>query len=183
MAAEKAQAKPISARPEPGEEVSERRGWPRYAITAMARVVEPRSLAKAEGRCTDLSLGGCYVDSINPFPKDSAVRVSIWQGSRSFESEARVVFSQVGMGMGLMFTEIEPAEREKLQTWLHELHCGLETVPSPREPAAPYVLHAPQPAQPGAPVRAALMHLIDLLARKQHISTREAEDLLRELLH
>jgi hypothetical protein len=85
--------------------------------------------------------------------------------------------------MGLMFTETDPAEREKLQTWVHELHCGLETVASPREPAAPYLLHAPQPVQASSPVRTALMHLIDLLARKQYISAWEAEDLLRELLH
>ena len=165
-----------------GEDTGERRRWPRYAVMAMARVIEPRSMANADGRCTDLGVAGCYVDSINPFPAGSSVRVSVWQGSRRFESQASVVYSLPGMGMGLVFTEMEPSERATLQAWVRELSCGLETEPGHSDPAHAPPAAAPQPSQSGAsPERAVLTHLIDLLARKRHITAQEAEDLLREL--
>lgn len=164
------------------EDTGERRRWPRYAVMAMARVIEPRSMAKADGRCTDLGIGGCYVDTINSFPTGSIVQVSVWQGSRRFESQASVVYSLSGMGMGLVFTEMEASKRAILQAWVRELSCGLETEPGQSDPAPAPPAAAPQPSQSGAsPERAVLTHLIDLLARRRYITTQEAEDLLREL--
>jgi hypothetical protein len=164
------------------EDTGERRRWARYAIMAMARVVEPRSMARVDGRCTDLGAGGCYVDSINPFPTGSSVQISVWQGSRRFESQASVVYSLAGMGMGLVFTEMKPSERATLQAWVRELSCGMETEPGHADPVPAPPAAAPQPSPSGASSeRAVLMHLIDLLARRRHITAREAEDLLREL--
>lgn len=149
---------------------------------ASARVVEPRSMAKIEGRCTDLGAGGCYVDAVSVFPTDSLVQVTISQGNRRFESQARVIYSKAGMGMGFTFTEMELSERAKLDSWLYELSCGPERVPGLSDSAPISAPRALPSAQPAASERAVLLHLIDLLARKHHIAAREAEELIRELL-
>ncbi len=151
----------------------ERRRWPRYSLTAASQVTELSSMARVEGRCTDLSAGGCYVDTLNPFPVGSMVQVAVTQGERRFTAQACVAFSQLGMGMGLAFMEMASAERENLHAWLDELGCGQSHVMAPAEPEK----SAPEN------LRGALMHLIHLLARKRVLSSAEGEELLRELLH
>lgn len=153
--------------------MKERRRWPRFSLTASTQVTELSSMARIEGRCTDLSAGGCYVDALNPFPTGSMVQVVVTQGERSFTGQACVAFSQSGMGMGLAFMEMDSAERESLRAWLDELGCGQRHVVVPAEPE--------KSAQEN--VRGVLMHVVHLLVRKRVLSTAEGEELLRELLH
>ncbi len=150
----------------------ERRRWPRYSLTAATQVTELSSMARIEGRCTDLSAGGCYVDALNPLPTGSTVQVVVTQGERKFTAQACVAFSQPGMGMGLAFMEMDAAERESLHAWLDELGCGQSHVLAPAEPEGP----------PQETYRGVLMHVIHLLVRKRILSGAEGEELLRELL-
>ena len=153
--------------------VKERRRWPRYALTAATQVTELGSMARIEGRSTDLSEGGCYVDTLNPFPTGSMVQVVMAQGERKFAAKACVAFSQPGMGMGLAFMEMDSAEREALHAWIDALGCGQRHIIAPAEPEK-----TAEETQRGA-----LMHLIHVLVRKRILSNAEGEDLLRELLH
>ena len=153
--------------------VRERRRWARYSLTAATQVTELSSMARVEGRCTDLSAGGCYVDTLNPFPVGSMVQVAVTQAERKFTCQACVAFAQSGMGMGLAFMEMEPTERESLHAWLSDLGSGQNQVVAPSEPK--------QAAE--ETYRGVLMHLIHLLVRKRILSSAEGEELLRELLH
>ena len=45
----------------------ERRQFPRFPFNADVEVVEPQSGAKITGRVSDLSLSGCWVDTLSPF--------------------------------------------------------------------------------------------------------------------
>jgi hypothetical protein len=166
-------ATPAGATVSPAVTVRERRRWPRYSLTAATQVTELNSMARIEGRCTDLSAGGCYVDTLNPFPTGSMVQVVVTQGERRFTGQACVAFSQPGMGMGLAFMEMDSAERANLHAWLEDLGCAQTHVIAPAE------LERPAPET----VRGALMHLIHLLVRKRVLSNGEGEELLRELLH
>ena len=47
---------------------AERRRDLRYPFTAAVEVFEPQSQSKLTARTSDISLGGCYVDTINPLP-------------------------------------------------------------------------------------------------------------------
>lgn len=152
--------------------VRERRRWARYALTAATQVTELNTMARIEGRCTDLSAGGCYVDTLNPFPTGSMVQVEVTQAERRFTSQACVAFSQLGMGMGLAFMEMEAAERENLHAWLDDLGSGQRHVIAPEEPE--------KSAQEN--LRGVVMHLVHLLVRKRLLSSAEGEELLRELL-
>jgi len=154
----------------------DRRRFPRYSLTAPAEVTELRSKTVIDGRCTDLSAGGCYVDTLNPFPKGTDVRIRIAQEQRSFLSEATVVFSQSGMGMGLSFATMAPSEQRKLNEWLQELSC--ETV----GPAPPIAVSVSPPREDASnSLRNVINQLVSLLIRKRVLTDQEGTDLLREL--
>jgi len=96
----------------------ERRRSPRFSFIAAAEVLEGNDGSRLSARVSDLSATGCYVDTINPLPGGTAVRVKIFSEAQSFEAPATVAYSVVHLGMGLSFGEVSPACREVLQTWL-----------------------------------------------------------------
>jgi len=73
-----------------------------------------------ETRVRDLSQQGCYVDTDKPLPLGTVTDVRITKGSQLFAARARVVYSQAGKGMGLVFIAVEPEQRGTLGTWLAE---------------------------------------------------------------
>ena len=84
--------------------------------------VEPKSNAKISGRTSDISLGGCYVDTINPFPVETIIKIRLTKERVTFEADAKVVVSQVGMGMGVAFISAVPQQIRIFQKWLNEIH-------------------------------------------------------------
>jgi hypothetical protein len=102
----------------------DRRHADRHIFTAAAEVVELCSGARFSTRTTDLGPGGCFADTTVPFPAGSQVRVSVRKGRTHFEADGTVVYSQVGLGMGIAFNALDSAQREALDTWLSELTAG-----------------------------------------------------------
>jgi len=102
----------------------ERRRAGRHIFTAAAEVVDLDSGARFSTRTTDLGPGGCFVDTMVPFPVGSKVRVSVRKGKTQFEADGTVVYSQVGLGMGIGFDALDPSQREALDIWLSELTAG-----------------------------------------------------------
>jgi len=101
--------------------IPERRRSLRFPFTGSIEAVESKSGARITGRASDLSLGGCYVDTLNPFPVGANAKVRIIRGRESFEADARVVYSQIGMGMGLAFVSAQPSQVQLFQRWVLEL--------------------------------------------------------------
>src|SRR5690349_18426084 len=62
---------------------AERRTHPRYGFNADAEVTEDASGAKIEGRITDISQQGCYVENTRSFPLGTAIKVRIIKGGES----------------------------------------------------------------------------------------------------
>ena len=58
------------------------------------------------------------MDTINPLPDGTLVRVRIVTETHIFEAPARVVYSHTHLGMGLAFREVQPNAQDVLQTWL-----------------------------------------------------------------
>jgi hypothetical protein len=104
----------------PPPTAADRRTHPRYEFIAAIEVEDAESGTKIKSSIRDLSEQGCYVDTEGPFPLGTVANVRIKKGPHSFEAAARVVFSQVGKGMGLMFATIEPKHQEALEVWLSE---------------------------------------------------------------
>ncbi len=80
------------------------------------------------GRSSELGLGGCYVDSLNPFPEGTLVTLKILRDQGVFETKARVVYCDPRFGMGLAFTDMTPDQRSLLEAWLTEIVSQLRPV-------------------------------------------------------
>lgn len=74
------------------------------------------ALGQRESKITDLSLGGCYVESMTSFGPGDPVAFDLIDtagGSVGFTGE--VAFVREGSGFGLRFTNIGPKQMEFLQ--------------------------------------------------------------------
>jgi PilZ domain-containing protein len=100
----------------------------RCSFVASAEVTEldSGSSTKLSARTSELGLGGCYVDTLNPFPDGTPVRVRILRDGGVFETNAKVAYCDQGFGMGLAFIEITPSQRAILENWLAELVTNLK---------------------------------------------------------
>jgi|SRR5579862_756708 len=101
---------------------SERRTVPRYSLIATAEVIEPVSDSRIPGRISEISRKGCYVDMLNPLPRETRIRVRISRDRGNFVATAKVIYVQEGMGMGVLFLEIADDQLELLDSWLVELN-------------------------------------------------------------
>ena len=93
----------------------------RCPFVAAAEVTELRSGTRLPARTSELGLGGCYIDVLNPFPQGTAVHLKILRDQGVFEAQAKVVYCDPKFGMGLAFSEMTPAHRSVLEAWLVEL--------------------------------------------------------------
>src|ERR1700751_1561905 len=85
---------------------AERRSADRHSFTASAEVVELASGARFSTRTTDLGPGGCFVDTMVPFPVGAKLHVRLHKGKTNFETSGIVVYSQHGLGMGIAFSDL-----------------------------------------------------------------------------
>lgn len=96
----------------------ERRRTPRFTFIASAEVSAENGAVRLNTRISDLSLSGCYVDTINALPRGTAVQLKIFTQTQAFETPATVIFSHAHLGMGLAFRDVEPNSLNVLQNWL-----------------------------------------------------------------
>ncbi len=149
-------------------EVRERRDARRHAFVAPAVVVDAQTGARISARTTDLSLRGCYVDTLNPFPVGTTVQVRIHKNNETLDAQASTASSHKGSGMGLLFGEMTPQQRSMLAGWLDE--C---VAPSRSSPSAS--LPTEKTDQRG---HLLAVRLIYTLVRKGVLSQSEADALL-----
>ncbi|HUL33302.1 MAG TPA: PilZ domain-containing protein [Candidatus Eisenbacteria bacterium] len=98
----------------------ERRSAPRYPMVFSAEVVELPRGAKFCARTADISKTGCYIDTLNPIPETMQVRLRITHDDEIFEAIGRVVYVSPSLGMGIVFVEVEPEQRARLDRWFSE---------------------------------------------------------------
>lgn len=98
----------------------ERRGAPRHALVLAAEIVELPRGAKFHTRTADISRTGCYIDTLNPIPSGSEIRLRITHHQEIFEAMGRVVYVSPGLGMGVAFAAVAAEQRTLLDRWLAE---------------------------------------------------------------
>lgn len=97
----------------------DRRAAPRYALILVAEITELPSGTKLSARSSDLSRSGCYIDTLNPIPNGSPVRVRLFRSGDAFEALGKVVYASGGLGMGIAFDEHVPSSQLAiLDRWL-----------------------------------------------------------------
>ena len=107
----------------------ERRRTPRYPFAASIEMREESATDKITARVTELGLNGCYVDTINVFPKGASLGVKVFTSKEFFEAHATVIFSRPEHGMGLMFREVKPYYVGVLRRWLLSAMMGKKETP------------------------------------------------------
>jgi hypothetical protein len=96
----------------------ERRRMPRVPFVASAELLEVDTGTRMSAQVSELSLHGCYVDTLNPLPKGTSVYVKIFTQEYSFEAPGIVVYSHANLGMGLAFHDVKPHFVGVLQNWV-----------------------------------------------------------------
>ncbi|MGD0402893.1 MAG: PilZ domain-containing protein [Candidatus Acidiferrales bacterium] len=100
---------------------SNRREVPRFSLIAVAVLREPESDTKISGRISELSRKGCYVDTLISLPEGTNLEVRISRDQGVFDSLAKIIYVQHGMGMGLAFVNPADEQLKILDSWLEEL--------------------------------------------------------------
>jgi len=91
---------------------------PRYPFSAPASVI-PESGTPVDAKVTELSLYGCYLDSLTTLPSRTRVLVKIFAADGEyFEANATVIYSGSNVGMGLVFRQVNPQFLTVLRKWL-----------------------------------------------------------------
>ena len=166
--------------------IAERRRAVRQNFSAAAEVVEVVSGARLRliARVSDLSTGGCYLDTINPFSPETKTHLRIHHGNVSFTCVAVVKSAQIGMGMGLAFGTLDQARKDILESWPDgsrpsvPAEFSVEETWKDAEPAASQNGNGDSP-EPSESAKPALSNrLVKVLHEKGLLSDKEVAELL-----
>lgn len=156
---------------------AERRKTKRFAVSGSAELWESQTSTRLNGRVSDLGMGGCYIDTVSPFPVGTSLVIKLASGKHNVAAKGAVVYAQPGMGMGLVFTETNAEQKEKLSAWLSEL-SGESVEEQQSQADSPKLEVRAEPVIRSGPVQA-LQELVSLLGNRGVLSESEVE-LLRE---
>lgn len=106
---------------------NERRRLPRYSFAANAEITADNPSAFATATVSELSLRGCRLNMKNPFPLNVPITVKISVAGEYFQSQAKIIYLQPGIGAGVTFLSIEPQSRAVLRRWLEAAGKGVKT--------------------------------------------------------
>ena len=98
----------------------ERRRTPRHIFIASAELYEEKSDVRVASRVSELSLHGCYLDMMNPFPPGTIILLKIFAGNLTFESKARIIYATSNVGAGVAFMDVEPKYEYMIRRWMEE---------------------------------------------------------------
>jgi CheY-like chemotaxis protein len=148
-------------------------------VTVNVQKLPPEELtAMAPCKLTDLSTGGCYVETASPFPERSGVVLRLKAAAMEVQAQGMVRVMHPGSGMGVEFASRTPRERDEAATFIKFLLSFPGT--SPELTITPSALAAGMDLVNPAPPAAEEFEdpLLDLLRNHESLSQ---EDFLQEL--
>jgi c-di-GMP-binding flagellar brake protein YcgR len=129
-------------------------------------------------RLSDLSLGGCYVETESPFPERSGIVLCLKAAGLEVQAEGRVRIMHPEFGMGIEFASGTAEQRDQVGTFIGFLTSRPGTVPqlliTPKTMAAVSANDYPKSKGSAEPEDL----LLDLLNRAASLNQ---EDFLKEL--
>jgi hypothetical protein len=157
--------------------LQERRTHPRHTISATFEAIHLKANTRLVARISDLGRGGCYVDTINPFPVGADLQLKIAHGNESFVADAVVTYSAHGMGMGLHFTHMDAQRVELLERWIAN---AIDVTPHPAHPFEATVSRSTD-VGPDEDICEVLSELILTLIRKGMLAEDQGRAMLKRL--
>ncbi len=112
---------PLGANANSAGAFRERRSVPRFSLIATAEVIEPASGVHISGRISEISRKGCYLDVLNTLPVGTRLHLNISRDQGMFSTDAKIIYVQEGMGMGILFLDVPSDQLKILDAWLAEL--------------------------------------------------------------
>jgi c-di-GMP-binding flagellar brake protein YcgR len=98
----------------------ERRQNPRFKVSVPVEIHSETSAAPLHCATSDLSLGGCYIESMYPFPAGTCLDLKL-DASGSLVISAKVVTCDPQFGNGIVFLRIRPEDRTTLIKFLNQV--------------------------------------------------------------
>lgn len=95
----------------------EHRKSPRIKVSVPVELCVPGNATPFRCATSDLSEGGCYVESIFPFPVGTIVEMSL-QLDGTLLALGTVVTCHAQVGNGIEFSKMLPEDREELRAYL-----------------------------------------------------------------
>jgi hypothetical protein len=101
------------------------RCWLRENSQAAVAVQEE---AAADYKLTDLSLGGCYIESASPFPERAQVALTLRADELQLQAQGLVRVMHPSRGMGIELATDAPEQRIRIEKFIQFLtsHPGIE---------------------------------------------------------
>lgn len=99
---------------------SDRRKAERFGFMAVAELTDPEDAKLVSGRVSQISRGGCYVDSPKTFPVGTSLKVIIYRDGRTFVAKANIIHVQEQVGMGVAFLDAPQDQLRILDSWIAE---------------------------------------------------------------
>jgi len=90
----------------------------RLPFAAEVRASELHSGREIWGETANLSRGGCYVRTREPFPQDTLLAIEIRHHGMRFLTDAMVAYTLEFTGMGLSFLNVSANDLSILEQWL-----------------------------------------------------------------
>jgi PilZ domain len=99
----------------------EQRTVPRYSFIAQVQLIEPTSDTKIDGRVSEISRKGCYIDVLITLPAGTLINLKILRDQGTFATNGKIIYVQECMGMGVAFLEVADDQLKTLDSWLAEI--------------------------------------------------------------
>ncbi|MFZ1129627.1 MAG: PilZ domain-containing protein [Terriglobales bacterium] len=97
---------------------SNRRRFHRHKISLPLELRDERVNAPIRVNASDVSGSGCYVESMQPLPVGTVLRVDFWLDAEHIHVSAVIRTCDPGVGNGIEFTGMKPELKDRLQTYL-----------------------------------------------------------------
>jgi PilZ domain-containing protein len=101
--------------------VRDRRYVLRFPFVSHAELVDLDLGTRAEGKTSDLSLGGCFVCTTRPLGLKARARMTLTHKGESLEALVVVRIVKPRVGMGLEFLDLADKHSAVLTRWIDQL--------------------------------------------------------------
>ncbi len=106
---------------EPNVVTQERRQYQRARVPLPIEIRVPDGTAPNRSQTSDISLGGCYVESNFTMAVGARIEIGLWLEDEKIVTRAEVMTRHASFGNGLKFLDLSQESRSKLQRFLAQL--------------------------------------------------------------
>jgi len=93
----------------------------RHPFVAGVQVIDVQTGKELAAHTEDISVYGCFIETISPFQADTRVKLRITRGGQRMIAHGRIAYSRPKEGMGVVFMSFEPNSSAILDEWLDDL--------------------------------------------------------------